>query len=93
VGVRWAERADKHGIAHEDSLYAILNAVHVVPGFDESRVPGEPAPTLYIGQAGRGGALIEVLAVTTEPRDVFVFHSMPLRQLTVERAGFRPEED
>jgi hypothetical protein len=49
---------------------------------------GESAPTLYIGQGGRGGQLIVVLAVVTEPRDVFVIHSMPLRQPTVDRAGF-----
>ena len=37
--------------------------------------------------------MIEVLVAVTPPRELFVFHSMPLRQLTAERAGYQPEED
>ena len=93
VGVRWASSADKHGITHEQTLYAIGNAVHLVVAFDEPRVPGTAAPNLFIGPAGAGGLTIEVLVVVTPPRELFVFHSMPLRQLTAERAGYQPEED
>jgi hypothetical protein len=92
VAVRWASSADKHGISHEQTLYAIGNAVRAVEEFDEPRVPGV-SPTLYIGPAGPGGQLIEVLVVLTPPRDLFVFHVMPLRQLTAARAEFYPEEE
>jgi hypothetical protein len=93
VAVRWASSADKHGITHEETLYAIGHAVHLATEFDEPRVPGTASPALYIGPAGPCGQLIEVLVVLTPPRDLFVFHSMPLRQLTAERADYHPEED
>jgi hypothetical protein len=67
--------------------------VHLVLAFDEPRVPGTAAPNLFIGPAGAGGRMIEVLVEATPPRDLFVVNSMPLRQLTAERAGYQPEED
>ena len=58
-----------------------------VPDFDIPRAPGQRAATLYIG-LGRGGQMLEVLAVLTPPRDLFVFHAMPLRPEIAQRAGF-----
>jgi hypothetical protein len=93
VAVRWAPSADKHGVVREQTLYAIGHAEHVVAEFDEPRVAGTARPTLYIGPAGRGGPLIEVLVVITPPRDVFVFHAMPLRQVIAERAGYHHRQE
>lgn len=56
------------------------------------RVPGQQAATLYVGFSW-GGQLLEVLAVLTPPRDVFVFHAMPLRPEIAQRAGFYDEEE
>jgi len=55
----WARSADKHGVAHADAVHAIVNALYVVPAFDEGRTGGS-APDLYIGP-DRDGRLLEVL--------------------------------
>lgn len=44
MAVEWANSADKHGIEHEDALYAIENALYVEQEFDEPRVPGHAKP-------------------------------------------------
>ena len=64
----------------------------LVPDFDVPRTPGQRSATLYIGLS-RGGQMLEVLAVLTPPRDVFVFHAMPLRSEIAQRAGFYDEEE
>jgi hypothetical protein len=77
VGITWADSADRHGIDHEDALHAMMNAYYVEQEFDEPRPPANLRPTLYIGPSRRlGGPLLEVMAVLTPPRDVFVFHVM-----------------
>jgi hypothetical protein len=52
VAAEWANSADKHGIDHEDALYAIENAVYVEQEFDEPRVPGHAKPWLFIDPHG-----------------------------------------
>lgn len=80
MAIRWAESADKHGVAHEDALHVMQNAYLQVPNFDQSRVAGRGRPTLFIGPPRQlGGPLIEVMVEEIPPRDLHVFHVMPAR--------------
>lgn len=66
--------ADKHGIARQDALHAMLNAYYRRESFDEPRVPGAAHPDLYVGPPRKLGApLLEVMAETSPPRNVVVF--------------------
>ena len=85
MGITWADSADKHGIDREDALHAMMNAYYVEQDFDEPRPPANQRPTLYIGPPRQiGGPLLEVMAVLTPPRDVFVFHVMVARPKMLE---------
>lgn len=80
MGVTWSAAADKHGIAHEDALHAMVHAVYVETSFDDPRPPATISPTLYIGpQRNQGTPLLEVMVEATPPRGVYVFHVMPAR--------------
>ncbi|KFD43960.1 MULTISPECIES: hypothetical protein [Cellulosimicrobium] len=80
MAIRWTGSADKHGIAREDALHAMLNHYLVVEEFDEPRVEGASRPDLYIGPPRRlGGDLLEVMAERVPPRDVVIFHVMIAR--------------
>lgn len=93
MGVRVHASAAKHGISAQDVALAMsVNLLMRVDDFDEPRVPGGKASTLFIGLSA-GGRMLEVLAVITAPADVFVFHAMVLRPEIAERAGFYLEED
>jgi len=62
-----------------------MNACYVQQEFDEPRPPANRRPTLYIGPPRQlGGPLLEVMAVLTRPRDMFVFHVMHARPKTLE---------
>ncbi len=85
VAITWADSADKHGIDREDALHAMTNAYYVEQEFDEPRPPANLRPTLYIGPPRQlGGPLLEVMAVLTPPRDLFVFHVMEARPKFLE---------
>lgn len=80
MAIRWTGSADKHGIAHEDALHAMLNHYLVVEEFDDPRVEGASRPDLYIGPPRQlGGELLEVMAERVAPRDVVIFHVMIAR--------------
>ena len=49
MAVTWAASAAKHGVAREDALHAIANAVYFEEEFDDPRPPSNVAPDLYIG--------------------------------------------
>lgn len=86
MGIKWAASADKHGIAREDALHAILNAVFTESEFDEPRVPGHRRPDLYIGPPRRpGDPLLEVMVELVPPRDLLVFHVMIARTKHMQR--------
>lgn len=85
VAIRWAESVDKHGIAHEDALHAIANAIFHEDAFDESRVPGHPRPDLYIGPGRAGRPLLEVMLEAVPPRDLVIFHVMIARDKHLRR--------
>lgn len=55
MAIRWAGSADKHGIAREDALNAILNQIYHVEQFDEPRVESGARPDLFIGPPGTAG--------------------------------------
>ena len=86
MALTWAAAADKHGIAHEDAVHAMLNALYVETDFDEPRPPADIRPTLYIGpQRDRTAPLLEVMVEPRPPRDLHVFHVMPARRKHLSR--------
>lgn len=86
MGVTWAASAAKHGIARQDALHAIANAVYVEEEFDDPRPPNEICPHLYIGpQRDPGAPLLEVMVEVSPPRGLHVFHVMPARRKHLSR--------
>lgn len=69
MAITFAASADKRGVPHEDTMYAIANAVDSEEDFSEPRVPGRGKPTLFIGQ----------------PRDVFIFPAMEARPKILDK--------
>lgn len=62
MAILWAESLDKHGVAREDALHAILNHYLFVPEFDDPRLEGAGRPDVYVGPPQQlGGSLIEVM--------------------------------
>lgn len=83
VAIIWRRSTDRHGIAHEDAVHAILFSVARVDKFDEPRLLGHNAPTLFLG-CGRGGdVILEVRVEILDSGDVSVFHVMEARQKIV----------
>lgn len=85
MSITWAESAAKHRIPRDEALYAIAHAELFVESFGQARI-GDHAPSLFIGPSRYG--TLEVLAVITPPRDIWVFHVMPLRESTAKAAGY-----
>ena len=86
MALTWATAVDKHGIAHEDAVHAMLNALYVETDFDEPRPPADIRPTHYIGpQRDRTPPLLEVMVEPRPPRDLHVFHVMPARRKHLSR--------
>ncbi|AXH37486.1 hypothetical protein DVJ78_18080 (plasmid) [Humibacter sp. BT305] len=83
MAVTFSSSADKHGIDRADALLAIRTRLVHVQKFDDAR-DGGPRPDLFIGRAS-DGTMLEVMAVVTPPRDLFIFHLMPLRRKTWDR--------
>ena len=77
IGLR---SADKHGIAHEDAVHAMLFSVARVDEFGEPRLLGHNAPTLFLGSARARGVILEVMVEILNSGDVPVFHVMEARQ-------------
>ncbi|MDR5698271.1 hypothetical protein [Agromyces aerolatus] len=83
----WAHSADKHGVERADALHAMQAVAIHVRSFDESRIPGGMRPDLFIGPKRERTDLIEVMAIIDHTdRDAGVFHVMPLRSKTLDRA-------
>jgi len=81
MAIRWTNSADKHDVAREDALHAMLNHYLYVAEFDEPRVEEAGRPDLYVGPPRQlGGDLIEVMVERIPPRDVVIFHVMIARQ-------------
>lgn len=89
LAVTWAESADKHGVPHDEALYAMSHAHHVVREFRVPRVGGA-APTLFIGPSRYG--TLELLATITPPDGVHIFRVMTLRESTRTAAGYQEGE-
>jgi len=85
LSITWAESAAKHRIPRDEVLYAIAHAELFIESFGEPHV-GDRAPSLFIGPSRYG--TLEVLAVITPPREIWVFHVMPLRGSTAKAAGY-----
>jgi hypothetical protein len=84
---RWTSSADKHDVDRADTLHAMRSAVIYVKNFDAARVPGRPAADLFIGPSRDGSVMLEVFAhVDQANKDALIFHSMPVRVKTLERA-------
>ena len=84
----WSDSAGRHGIPHDEVLYAMSHAHKVVREYGSPQVDGSP-PTLFIGPSRFG--TLEVLATITPPNQVHIFHAMRLRELTRTAAGFTEE--
>lgn len=87
--VTWAASADRHGIPHDEALYAIGHAHAWYDDFGDPRPGHDSAPRLYIGPSRYG--TLEVLVTITPPMDVRVFHVMALRGSTRQMVGYREE--
>lgn len=86
--LRWTASAGKQGVAREDAVHAITNAVYAESELDEPRVFGDLRPTLFIGPPRRrDGPLLEVMVEIIPPDDVVVFHVMVARAAHLERMG------
>lgn len=75
-GVEFTSSADKHGVPHEDILWAVAHhSVRVaIPGRD-----GRPDATLFIGHPHpQTNRYLEVMLAMQAPRGVVVFHAMEL---------------
>lgn len=91
MALTWSDSADKHGVAREDALHAIANAVYVETEFDDPRPPHNLRPHLYIGPPRRpGGPLLEVMVEVRPPRGLHIFHVMEARPKHLARMN--PEE-
>lgn len=91
MGVTWSAAADKHGVAREDALHAMVHALYVETAFDDPRPPATVRPTLYLGpQRDVRAPLLEVMVESTPPRDVHVFHVMPARAKHLARMKEKP---
>lgn len=78
MGVEWARSADKHGIPHEDALYAMMHAEV------SAEVDGEPGEQVivYVGHPhGQTDRYLEVIAAHRPPRTIVIFHVMPLTDI------------
>lgn len=63
------------------------NAQLRVTRFDAPRVEGAPWADLFVGPSRDGSVTLEVFAhLNVHAQDVLIFHVMPLRRSTVERA-------
>lgn len=75
MAVEWARSADKHGVAREDALHAMVHAEISV------EIDGEPGESTvaYIGRPHeQADRYLEVIAAHRPPRTIVVFHVMPL---------------
>ncbi len=86
VAVTWSRSAAKHGIAREDAMHAIGNAVYVELSFDEPRPPNAIRPHLYIGpQRDPSAPLLEVMVEVRPSGGLQIFHVMPARSKHLAR--------
>jgi len=85
LSITWADSSAKHGIPRDETLYAIAHAELFVESFGQPRW-GDHTPSLFIGPSRFG--TLEVLAVVEPPREIWVFHVMPLRESTARAAGY-----
>lgn len=67
MGMHFKDSADRHGIPRRDTMYAILHPVAT------QEIVGHPH-----AQTDR---YVEVIAAIRPPRDLVIFHSMPLTDL------------
>ena len=85
----WAPSASKHGIPHDEALYAMLHAEAVYEDFEPPREGFQTSPTLYIGPSRFG--TLEVMVTVVPPSGINVFHVMRLRASTRLSVGFDGE--
>lgn len=80
-----AGSALKHQFARQDAILAIRYARYEASPFEQSRVPGMPDPTGWIGPAV-DGTEIEVFAeIDQQGREVWIFHMMEARPHIVRK--------
>ncbi len=78
MGVEFTDSADKHRVPHEDTLYAML---HAEASAEIDGYPGE-VTIVYVGRPHeQTDDYLEVIAAHRPPRDITIFHSMPLSDI------------
>ena len=83
MAIIWRRSADKHGVAHEDAVHAMLFSVARVDKFDEPRLLGHNATTLFLGPARARGVILGVTVKILDSGGVSVFHVTEARQKIV----------
>jgi hypothetical protein len=91
VRLVWMPSADRHGISHDDAIWAMSDGRRwFVPKFERSRIDGLADPSLFVGWALDGETLLEVMVT---PRDetetLVVYHLMEARPRIVDLARRR----
>ena len=84
MGLQWADSALRHGLDREDILCAVAYAVLHHPGHQIGRSPDHVAVDLFVGPT-RTGVLIEVLIERRGPRNVVIFHALPIDERRLRR--------
>ncbi|WHE37788.1 hypothetical protein [Microbacterium sp. BDGP8] len=80
--IEWNRSAEKH-YPIADAQYALRNKTLFLPGFDTAE-DGEVVD-LVIGPA-RDGQMLELFLHRRQPKIVYLFHVLHLRQKTIDRA-------
>lgn len=78
MGMEFKDSADRHGIPRRDTMYVILHPVAT------EEIAGHPGETtmVYVGHPhAQTDRYVEVIAAIRPPRDLVIFHSMPLTDL------------
>lgn len=83
MAIIFTESAGKHNLTEGDAIHAIMHHRWHVKDFTTPDYP-DPAD-LYIG-VSPAGQLVEVLVHPRMPRDLVIFHLMPLRKKTLQAA-------
>jgi len=89
----WTQAAARHGVARDNTVFAIEYSLVVIPAFELSRWHGVPDPDLYIGpQIDPTAPLLEIMAAA-EPAGDRIFHAMPARPEFLALVETSPQQE
>lgn len=92
MAIEFTESADKHGVSHQDAMWAMTHARYVEREFDQPRPPSSVRPTLFIGPSRTPAVpLLEVMVELVPPDRIVVFHVMAARAKHLQRMDDQEE--